>query len=67
MTELIKRDDALAAMNSHDWQKTYFAICALPAINPAAIREAALREAASFFEEGSNIAQTILDLIGETK
>lgn len=30
--DLIKRGDALKAMHSHDWQKTYDAIAAIPAV-----------------------------------
>lgn len=53
MTDLIKRDDALAAIDTfkrdfeQSWKVQFSAdIAALPAIDPAAIREAALREAA---------------------
>ena len=46
MSDLIKRDDALAAIYEHSPEWTREAIAALPAIDPAAIREAALREAA---------------------
>lgn len=73
MDDLIKRDDALAALNS--W--TYCcdaedAIRALPANDPAAIREAALREAAAVINRGglhtiSDRVDAILALIGETK
>jgi hypothetical protein len=34
MKEMIYRDDALKAMHSHDWQKTYDTISALPAVLP---------------------------------
>lgn len=89
MTELIKRDDALnACALREDNPPTEMqlslrnVISALPAINPAAIREAALREAAdvclksadNFYDpdedgawEARSNANTILALIGETK
>jgi hypothetical protein len=72
MSELIKRDDALALLNS--W--TYCcdaedAVRALPAIDPATIREAALLEAAWCFDDDvghpSKARDAILALIGETK
>lgn len=44
MTDLIKRDDALRIVEEYDVLHDH--IKALPAIDPAAIREAALREAA---------------------
>ena len=89
MTDLIKRDDALAAIDTfkrdfeQSWKVQFSAdIKALPAIDPAAIREAALREAAdvclksadNFYDpdedgawEARSNANTILALIGETK
>lgn len=51
MTDLIKRDDALAAIDmalnnaTGDLFDCHAAICALPAVDPAAIRDDALREA----------------------
>ena len=45
MSDLIRREDALKAMHSHDWQKTYDAIRALPAVTvQAQINEATLRK-----------------------
>ena len=76
MTDLIKRDDALAVINTFErdfeqsWKVQFSAdIAALPAIDPAAIRETALREAAVLcdrypYVEGVKTA--ILALIGET-
>ena len=87
--DLIKRDDALAAIDTfkrdfeQSWKVQFSAdIKALPAIDPAAIREAALREAANVclksedefcdpdedcaWEAWSN-ANAILALIGEKK
>lgn len=47
MTDMIKRDDALAALTLGDTMTVLQnRIRALPAVDPAAIREAALREAA---------------------
>ena len=45
--DLIKRDDALAAIYEDSPEWTREALAKLPAIDPAAIREAALREAAA--------------------
>lgn len=78
MTDLIKRDDALAAIDTfkrdfeQSWKVQFSAdIKALPAINPAAIRESALREAAWCFDDDvghpSKARDAILGLIGETK
>ena len=81
MTDLIPLDAAIeealmdavwAALKSDatdlgKQQRILSAMRAIPAIYPAAIREAALREAAASFDADSNIAQTILALIGEKK
>jgi hypothetical protein len=61
MSRLITRDDALKAIED------------IPAIDPAVIREAALREAADvvhkwWFDDGNELPQElILALIGEKK
>jgi hypothetical protein len=88
MTDLIKRDDALAlveqwfATDNHLYSIILNDITNLPAVDPAAIREAALREAAdvclksadNFYNpdddcawEARSNANAILALIGETK
>jgi outer membrane protein assembly factor BamD (BamD/ComL family) len=88
MEDLIKRDDALAAIDAfkrdfeQSWKVQFSAdIKALPAVDPvvihqvdpAAIREAALREAYEvvynwWFGDGNALPQElILALIGETK
>ena len=88
MTDLIKRDDALAAIDTfkrdfeQSWKVQFSAdIKALPAVDPvvihqvdpAAIREAALREAAEVAHELSlrwgahSVKAAILALIGETE
>jgi hypothetical protein len=78
MTDLIKREDALATIDTfkrdfeQSWKVQFSAdIKALPAIDPAAIREAALREAAWCFDDDvghpSKARDAILALIGETK
>lgn len=52
MTDLIKREDALSAVNGWEtrWCDAREEILATPAVDPAAIREAALREAAAVAE-----------------
>ena len=73
MSDLIKRDDALAALTLGDTMTVLQnRITALPTIDPAAIREAALREAAAVINRGglhtiSDRVDAILALIGETK
>ena len=83
MTNLIKREDALAAIDraltnpkryaTGDLFDCHAAIRALPAVDPAAIREAALREAYEvvykwWFGDGNALPQElILALIGEKK
>ena len=75
MIDLIKRDDALALLDQIAGGEEYIAdrerlVAALPATDPAAIREAALREAAALcdrypYVEGVKTA--LIDLIGEKK
>lgn len=86
--DLIKRDDALATIDTfkrnfeQPWKVQFSAdIAALPAIDPAAIRETALREAAEvavihYYSAGAamrpefmptRFRDAILALIGETK
>jgi hypothetical protein len=91
MTYLITRDDALAAIQEYAVQEVGAsrtpnlkgaadAICDVPAINAATIREDALREAAAAISELADHAVTalayehahacrdeILELIGEKK
>lgn len=77
MTDLIKRDDALAAIDTfkrdfeQSWKVQFSAdIAALPAIDPAAIREAALREAYGVLQNWlycCDAEDEILALIGEVK
>ena len=88
MTDLIKRDDALDAVDTfkrdfeQSWKVQFSAdIKALPAIDPAVIREAALREAADvavihYYAAGAamrpefmptRFRDAILALIGEKK
>ena len=81
MTDLIPRDakheeafmdavwSALKADTSDLGKQQHIlaAFRAIPTIDLAAIREAALREAADMFDADSNISQTILALIGEKK
>jgi hypothetical protein len=77
MTNLIKRDDALAAIDTfkrdfeQSWKVQFSAdIAALPAIDPAAIREAALREAYGVLQNWlycCDAEDEILALIGEVK
>jgi hypothetical protein len=74
MTDLIKRDDALAALTLGNTMTVLQGrINAIPAIDPATIREAALREAADvvhkwWFGDGRDLPQElILALIGEKK
>jgi hypothetical protein len=43
--DLIRREDALKAMHSHDWQKTYDTISTLPAVKPEHRLIVAAREA----------------------
>lgn len=70
MSDMIKRSDALAALNSWDAEAV---ILILPAVDHAAIREAALREAADvvykwWVGDGNALPQElILALIGEKK
>jgi hypothetical protein len=79
MTDLIKRDDALAALTlGATMTVLQNRILAIPAVNPAAIREAALREAAAAvskladhavtalaYEHAQACRDEILELIGE--
>lgn len=77
MTDLIKRDDALAAIDTfkrdfeQSWKVQFSAdIAALPAIDPATIREAALREAYGVLQNWlycCDAEDEILALIGETE
>ena len=90
MTDLIPRDAAIAAVNLAIWKSpikaqistidasndTAEALKAIPTIDPAAIREAALREAADHFALlavlrkmwiAAEVEQAILALIGEKK
>jgi hypothetical protein len=65
MTDLIKRDDALAAIYEDSPEWTREAIAALPAIDPAATREAALREAYDvvykwWFGDGNALPQELI-------
>ena len=77
MTDLIKREDALATIDTfkrdfeQSWKVQFSAdIKALPAIDPAAIREAALREAYGVLQNWlycCDAEDEILALIGEVK
>lgn len=81
MTDLIKRSDALALLDLIAGGEEYIAdrerlVAAMPAIDPAAIREAALREAANKFAGlgilrkmwgASEVEAIILAMIGEKK
>lgn len=77
MTDLIKREDALALLDLIAGGEEYIddrerLVAALPVIDPAAIREAALLEAAAVINRGglhtiSDRVDAILALIGEKK
>ena len=74
MTKLIPRDAAIAAMNQYWFHAQLYhhiaidALNAIPVIDPAAIREAALREALALSLEVGLLDETaILTLIGEKK
>jgi hypothetical protein len=81
MTYLIKRDDALAAIQEYAVQEVGAsrtpnlkgaadAICDVPAINPATIREDILREVLALCKDYpyvEGVENAILELIGEKK
>lgn len=72
MTKLIPLDAAIAAITiGHTVTQHEKALRAIPTIDPAAIREAALREAAELFDADNVFSapqrRRILALIGEKK
>lgn len=65
MSDMIKRSDALAALNSWDAEAV---ILILPAVDHAAIREAALHEVLALCKDYpyvEGVENAILELIGE--